>query len=410
MSAAGVAPERVEVAVVGGGPAGALTAALLAGLGHDVVLLERAPRWRWRACGVFAAPACVSALRRVGVGGATLARVALPIPAMRVESRRGTSFRLTYDGSGSLADSAVGFDREALDTALVDMATSAGARVERGARVDRIELDTSSARLSVAGDADDRHLALEARVVVGADGLRSMVAAAAGVARGAPFPRRAALSFHVPSVDASEGVDARMVVVDDGYVGLAPVPGGRLNVGIVLGRTWTRRLGTDGAAKVTAEILRRALPSPGERDAAINVLDRVAGVRPASAAVSRRAGDAWLLVGDAAGFLDPFTGEGLHRAVVSAELAAIAIHDALGEGGAVRLAAYDRAMRERFGTKDVVSRLVQGFLARPALFEYAARRLQARNGVRETMGRVIGDLAPASGALDPRFLAALLAP
>ena len=67
-------------------------------------------------------------------------------------------------------------------------------------------------------------------------------------------------------------------------------------------------------------------------------------------------------------------------------------------------------MRTRFGTKDLVSRLVQGFLARPALFEYAARRLASRRDVRETMGLVIGDLAPATRALDPRSLAALLAP
>jgi len=407
VSLAGVAADRVEVAVIGGGPAGALTAALVAGLGHDVVLLERAPRWRWRACGVFAAPPCVTALRRVGLDEATLARVALPIPAMRVESRGGASFRLTYDGTGSLADSAVGFDREALDTALLGAASGAGARIERGARVEGLELDTGSARLAIADDADDRRRMLEAQVVIGADGLRSVVAAAAGVVRGAPFRRRAALSFHVPAGDA---VDARMVVLEDGYVGLAPVPGGRLNVGIVLGRTWARRLREDGAARVAAEILHRALPSAGERDAPTSVLDRVAGVRPASAAVSRRAGDAWLLVGDAAGFLDPFTGEGLHRAVASAELAATTIHDALGGHETRRLAEYDRAMRDRFGTKDLVSRLVQGFLARPALFEYAARRLGARIGVRETMGRVIGDLAPASRALDPRFLAALLAP
>jgi hypothetical protein len=57
-----------------------------------------------------------------------------------------------------------------------------------------------------------------------------------------------------------------------------------------------------------------------------------------------------------------------------------------------------------------VSRIVQAFLARPALFEYAARRLGARERVRETMGLVIGDIVPAARALDPRFLAALLAP
>jgi menaquinone-9 beta-reductase len=133
-------------------------------------------------------------------------------------------------------------------------------------------------------------------------------------------------------------------------------------------------------------------------------------VTPLGHAVSRRAGSSWVLVGDAAGFLDPFTGEGLHRAIVSATLAAESIDAALGGRPGADLAAYDRAMRSRFGTKDVVSRIVQGFLARPVLFEYTARRLAARSAVRETMGLVIGDLAPARRVLDPRYLAALLAP
>ena len=120
-------------------------------------------------------------------------------------------------------------------------------------------------------------------------------------------------------------------------------------------------------------------------------------------------GTTWLVVGDAAGFLDPFTGEGLHRAVVSAELGARAVAAAL-RGDPRALPAYDRAMRRRFAAKDVVSWLVQVFLERPALFEYAARRIADRTAVRETMGLVMGDLVPASRALDPRFLGALLRP
>ncbi|HVL53691.1 MAG TPA: hypothetical protein VM344_05470, partial [Vitreimonas sp.] len=113
--------------------------------------------------------------------------------------------------------------------------------------------------------------------------------------------------------------------------------------------------------------------------------------------------------GDAAGFLDPFTGEGLHRAVVSARLAAAAVDAHLqGRSGAMR--AYDRAMHRRFLAKDAVSLVVQAFLSRPALFEYASRRLAVRPDVRETMGLVIGDLVPATRGLDPRFLVALLRP
>ena len=137
--------------------------------------------------------------------------------------------------------------------------------------------------------------------------------------------------------------------------------------------------------------------------------DAVAGAWPLGHRVTRRAGPGWLLVGDAAGFLDPFTGEGLHRALVSAELAAAAI--AAHERGRLgAFDAYERAMQRRFLAKDAVSWLVQAFLGRPVLFDYAARRVAARPTVRATMGLVMGDLVPAGRALDPRFLAALLAP
>ena len=90
-------------------------------------------------------------------------------------------------------------------------------------------------------------------------------------------------------------------------------------------------------------------------------------------------------------------------------LAATAVDRAL-DGDAAALAGYERAMTARFRSKDALSLLVQAFLARPALFDYAARRLAARDRVRETMGLVMGDLVPATRALDPRYIAGLLRP
>jgi menaquinone-9 beta-reductase len=400
----------VDVAVIGGGPAGALTALLLARAGREVVVLERARTWRWRACGVFASPAGVNALRDIGIAETDLERCARPISAMRVETPRGTSFRLTYGGTGVLRDSAVGFDRATLDPLLLDLAVRAGAEVRPGVAVATIEtgglgVARRPVRLTMADSTK-----LDARIVVGADGGRSLIARTLGVARRSSIGTRVALTFHVREVDvplSEPAGDARMVVLRDGYVGLAPVPGSRLNVGIVLGPTWFADLRRDGGRATAVRILARL----GAPDA--TVLDRVAGVAPLGHRVTRRSGPNWLLVGDAAGFLDPFTGEGLHRGFASAALAAESIDRALGSGGMSglsRLAGYEATMRRRFATKDMVSRLVQGFLVRPALFEYAARRLAAREQVRETMGLVIGDLAPARLALDPRYLAALLAP
>jgi flavin-dependent dehydrogenase len=221
------------------------------------------------------------------------------------------------------------------------------------------------------------------------------------------------LTFHVADPrDGAVALDARMVALGGAYCGLAPVPGGRLNVGIVLsdGR-WLGALARDGATAVVNRILAAIPRAPDDPApwAGAEMCDTIEGASPLGHRVTRRAGPGWILIGDAAGFLDPFTGEGLHRALVSAELAAEAIDGHLG-GRRYGLAAYDRAMTARFRSKDVVSLVVQGFLARPRLFRYALDRLRSRGAVRETMGLVMGDLIPASRALDPRFLAALLRP
>ena len=240
-------------------------------------------------------------------------------------------------------------------------------------------------RLVVDAPDGEGTVAIAPRIVVGADGPRSLVPAAAGmgrrpwlagpdradVARGGRAGRRAD--------DAPTTAQRRaMVVLPDGaYCGLAPVPGGRINVGIVLaGRAWRERLRRDGAAATGEHALRSVPPLQGDPEAwrEGRITDAIAGASPLGCRVARRAGPDWLVVGDAAGFLDPFTGEGLHRALVSARLAADAI-DAPPPRRRGDLTAYDRAMRDRFATKDAVSLLVQAFLARPRLFEHAARRL-----------------------------------
>jgi len=402
-----VTEERVDVAIVGGGPAGAVVATRLARAGVAVTVLERSAGWTWRAGGVFASPAAAAALERAGLDPATIAAVARPIPAMRVETQGGTVFRLTY-GTETGGRPAVGFDRSRLDPALLALARSAGADVRLGWRV--AEADIGAGRLDVR-DPDGAVRHLRATVVVGADGPHSVVARAAGVDRRVRLGPRIGLTYHLADTEPDRVRDARMRVLHDGYVGIAPVAGGRVNIGIVLGSSWRAALARDGARVVAGAIV-AAIP-PTDEDPALwrrgEPLDTVAGAWPLGHRVTRRAGPGWLLIGDAAGFLDPFTGEGLHRALVSAELAAAAI--AAGQRGHPdALHAYERTMQRRFLAKDAVSWLVQGFLGRPALFEYAARRVASRDPVRATMGLVMGDLTPAGRALDPRFLARLLAP
>lgn len=396
--------DGAEVLVVGGGPAGAALAARLAWAGRDVVLVERRPSWRWRACGVFTSPVIGRELQLLGLGQRDLATVARPIPRLWVESPGGSRLPLDYGHRLPGDPTAVGFDRSRLDPLLLARAADAGARVLPGTAFTGLDGTAGGWTVAVRDGAGSR--TLRARVVAGADGVGSRVARALGVARPAVLPR-VGLTFHVtaPEPRTASGADGRMVVLRGAYCGLAPVPGDRVNVGIVLAADpWRGLLARRGARAATDAVLRQAWPE-GPREP----LDHIAGITPIGQRVARRAGPGWLLVGDAAGFLDPFTGEGLHRALVSARLGADAIAACLA-GRSDALAAYDAAMTRRFRAKDLVSWVVQGFLAQPRLFEYATARLVRRETVGRRFGDVIGDLAPAADAFDPRFLATLLAP
>jgi flavin-dependent dehydrogenase len=125
--------------------------------------------------------------------------------------------------------------------------------------------------------------------------------------------------------------------------------------------------------------------------------------------VTRVAGDRWLLVGDATGFIDPLTGEGLHRALVTANLAVEAIDRRLS-GDRAALAVYDRRVRSRFRSKNMLSVVLQAFLANARVLDHALRNLDRHAGLREELTAALADQTPATRVLDPRFIARVLAP
>jgi flavin-dependent dehydrogenase len=234
---------------------------------------------------------------------------------------------------------------------------------------------------------------------VGADGVRSTVARQVGVERPVRFPRRLGLVAHYSGLD--ELTDhGEMHVGAGGYVGLAPMPGGELNVGMALPLD-----GATGGSQARFERAIASIPAVARRLAGARRLTPIRGAAPIGHRVSRVAGPGWLLIGDAAGFVDPFTGEGIHRALRSARAAADAI---LGGGDVER--AYVRERRRAFAAKTALTWLVQGFLAVPPLLGHAVARLDERPGAALLLGSALGDLRPATDALAPRALLEVLAP
>ena len=113
-----------------------------------------------------------------------------------------------------------------------------------------------------------------------------------------------------------------------------------------------------------------------------------------------------MLIGDAAGFIDPFTGEGIYRALRSARAAAEAL--AAGDDGAELR--YLAGRRRAFAAKDGLTWLMQGMLAAQPLMGYALRRLASRPELALRLGSALGDCRPARDALSPRFLLGVLRP
>jgi flavin-dependent dehydrogenase len=147
------------------------------------------------------------------------------------------------------------------------------------------------------------------------------------------------------------------------------------------------------------------LPTIARRLEASERLTPIRGVAPIGHRVSTEAGAGWLLIGDAAGFVDPFTGEGIHRALRSARAAATAIL----AGGDVA-GAYRAERRRAFAAKSALSWLVQAFLAAPPLLEHAVERLASRPRAAVRIGSALGDCRPATDALSPASLLEVLGP
>jgi flavin-dependent dehydrogenase len=399
-----------EVVVVGGGPAGAATAAWLARLGHDALVLEKTTFPREKPCAEYLSPGVVAALDRLGALAAVRACESAWPRGMRV-CTSGREVLLPYADGAEAGDrpTALGIARPLLDQALLDGARAAGARVREQVRV-RDVLTERGRVVGVVADGERGPERLLARVVVAADGLNSVVTRCLGLDRPTRWPRRLGL---VARYADARGLDefGEMHVGRGGvYCGLGPVGGGLVSVGLAA------PLGSRPAGEPIGRFFERqasALPGVARALAGARRVTPVRGMGPIARRRARVAGPGYLLVGDAAGFLDPFTGEGVYRALRGAELAAEAISRALRTGVAAGdgLAAdYARARRRAFADKERVTALVQLCLGASPFFDYALARLAGRPGAAARLSAVLGDLRPAGPALRPGFLWRMLRP
>lgn len=373
---------RWDVVVVGAGPAGALAAREAARSGLDTLLVERQVFPRDKVCGGYLSHTAVSTLQRAELGD-------------RLADCRGTiisSVRLYHEGRcASIAvPPGVAISRRALDSMLVKAAIDAGAQFlpETSALVARLPPGTTvhDCRRLELQHRRDGSAGIEARAIVAADGLSQTSL------RACPeFPSRVARSARIGlgGVGASGTLSIQpgtitMAIGRAGYVGAVMTEGNRLTVAAALDPDFVKRCGSPTASVATV------LNEAGVQDS----LDAASwqGTLPLTRQISRPAGYRVLVVGDAAGYVEPFTGEGMAWAIATAlaavpfirqgvsrwdsrlEDAWIARHRAIVRGPQQRCAMIARSLRSPAIVRTVVALL--GLW--PSLVQPIVTRLGAR--------------------------------
>jgi flavin-dependent dehydrogenase len=352
----------IDALVVGAGPAGSIAALVLARAGIGVQVIDRARFPRDKLCGDTLNPGSLAILDRLGIGDCVRGS-AMPVSGMTVTGP-GASVSAAYPRGLRGAS----MTRRELDQRLLNAAIAAGARFEPGVTIREPLVEDDAQVRGVRVASGRREVVMRARVVIGADGRGSRLAAALRLSSFATRPRRWAFGAYF--VDVAGVTDrGEMHIRPDGYVGVAPLPGGLTNVSVVREGRQLPAPHTDQQLFVRDTLAR----DPGLRDrfAAATQVSPVSVLGPLAIDARAPGCPGLLLAGDAAGFVDPMTGDGLRFAIRGGELAAYAAIEELRSGRAM-FAALGSARRREFAAKWRVNRALRSIVGSPRLLGLAA--------------------------------------
>lgn len=409
-------PLTTEVLVVGGGPAGAAAGYWLASLGHDVTIVERKTFPREKTCGDGLTPRAVYQLEQMGLAE-PLAKYHR-YTGLRTTGM-GKAIELEWPSHSRYPQHGYVVRRRELDQMVAENAERAGARlllghealqpiVERGfvrgavvavhGSAGRPGDDTDAADDAapvVAGGVATREI--HAKYVIVADGANSRFGRALGTFRTREWPYGTAIRTYWQSPRHDERwIESALDVKDrngnplPGYGWIFPVGDGTVNIGVGLLSTFR-----DFKSVNTTHLLDAYAHQVAERweiDPTSPETKPASGRIPMGGSVGPNAGPSFLVVGDAAGSVNPFNGEGIDYAYETARMAAQVLHEALVTNDPSVLQQYPRQIDEEYGEYFKVARLFARVIGRPALMRELTRTGMHSRTLMEWVLRIMANL------------------
>ena len=383
-----------EVLVVGGGPSGAAAAYWLAKRGHSVTIVEKNKFPRDKTCGDALSPRGVKQLVDMGLSGTLTAFH--QVNGLRLVAS-GRELELPWPSHAIYPDHGFVVRRNELDGIVAANAVAAGATLIQGCEALTPIVERGFVRGAMVQPEGGEPYELHAKYVVVADGADSRFGRSLGTFRTRDWPFGTAIRAYWESPRHNEVLIESVLDVKDrkgnvlpGYGWIFPVGDGTVNVGVGLLSTFR-----DFKSVNPAHLLESHAQSIAERwqispDQAL--CDAASGRIPMGGSIGPIAGPTYLVVGDAAGSVNPFNGEGIDYAYETARMAADVLHEALSSHDASVLQRYPRLLDDEFGQYFKMARLFARIIGRPALMRELTRAGMHNRSLMEWALRIMSNL------------------
>jgi geranylgeranyl reductase family protein len=383
-----------DVLVIGGGPAGASAAYWLAQYGHEATIVERKSFPREKTCGDGLTPRAVHQLNEMGLGD-QLAQF------HRYNGLRATGMgrqlELQWPSHPVYPQYGYVVRRRELDTMVARNAVAAGATLLESHEALQPIVDRGFVRGAVVQPPTGEPVEIRARYVVVADGANSRFGRSLGTFRTREWPYGTAIRTYWESPRHAEPwIESALDVKDrngnpmPGYGWIFPVGDGTVNIGVGLLSTFREFKSVN-----TTHLLDSYAHQVADRweiKADQPECKATSGRIPMGGSVGPKAGPSYLVIGDAAGSVNPFNGEGIDYAYETARMAAAVLHEAIDAGDPTALQRYPSMLDDEYGEYFKVARLFARVIGRPALMRELTRAGMHSRTLMEWVLRIMANL------------------